>query len=148
MNPFERKPDARNGHVRFDERGVETECKAGYSGTGDRKNQSRLWPAYTPPRHFSTLQIAWGPAARDFGCGQGGEGASARAPASPQRAVRAEPTQAAGKRPAARRVFAQKAVWLRCSSLTDRWRVCSLVAPCHPAFCAKTGPHGISKQAL
>src|SRR5688500_8772637 len=42
------------------------------------------------------FEIAWGPAARDFGCGQGGEDR-----ASPQRAVRSEPTQAADKRPAA-----------------------------------------------
>jgi hypothetical protein len=32
--------------------------------------------------------------------------------------------------------------------LTDRWRVCSLVAPRHAAFAAKTGRHGILKQAL
>ena len=92
------------------------------------------------------LKIAWGPAARDFGCGQGGE-----ARASPQRAVRAEPTQAAGKRPAARRVFAQKAVWLRCSSVADRCGYpgpCGSIAPCHTAFSAKTGPHGIFRQAL
>ena len=51
-------------------------------------------------------KIPTGAAARDFGRSQGGE-----AGASPQRAVRAEPTQAANKRPAARRVFAEKAVW-------------------------------------
>jgi hypothetical protein len=144
MNPLERKLDARNGHVQFDERGVETECRAGYSGTGNRKGRSRLWPQpkhYS--RHSSTLQITWGPAARDFGCGQGGE-----AGASPQRAVTAEPTRAADKRTAARRVFAQKAGWLRCSSVTAPLRGCSLVAPRHPAFSAKTGPHGIFRQAL
>src|SRR6185503_13626686 len=54
------------------------------------------------------FKIARGPAARDFGCGQGAE-----AGASPQRAVTAEPTQAADKRPAAQRVFAEKAGWLR-----------------------------------
>src|SRR5882762_5305976 len=53
------------------------------------------------------LKIGWGPAARDFGGGQGGE-----VGASPQRAVTAEPTQVTGKRSAARRVFAQKARWL------------------------------------
>ena len=53
--------------------------------------------AYTPPRHSSTLQIARGAAAKDFGWGQGGE-----VGASPQRAVTAEPTQAPDKRPAAR----------------------------------------------
>src|SRR5579859_6628236 len=50
------------------------------------------------------LKIAWGAAARDFGCGQGGE-----VGASPQRAVTTEPTPATGKRPAARRVFEGKA---------------------------------------
>src|SRR5438445_9730387 len=81
------------------------------------------------------FKISRRPAARDFGRGQGGEFR-----ASPQRAVRSEPTPATGKRPAARRVFGQKPVLLRCSSVTDRWRVCSLVAPRHPAFCPTTGP--------
>ena len=44
MRPLKRKPDARNGHVRFDERGVETECTAGYSGTDNRKGRSPLRP--------------------------------------------------------------------------------------------------------
>src|SRR5213075_883170 len=39
--------------------------------------------------------------------------------ASPQRAVRTEPTQPTAERPAARRVFAQQARWLRCSSVED-----------------------------
>ena len=60
------------------------------------------------------LKIEKGPAARDFGCGRGGE-----VRASPRRAVRAEPTKSTGKRPAARRVFAARLVWRRCSSLTD-----------------------------
>ena len=92
------------------------------------------------------FKIAWGPAARDFGCGQGGEGASARVPASPQRAGTAEPTPAAAKRPAL--VFAEKAAWLRCSSVEDPPGIFSFVAPRHSAFSAKTGPHGILKQAL
>ena len=37
-----------------------------------------------------------------------------------------------------RPVFGQKAAWPRCSSVTDPWRVCSLVAPRHAAFCPKT----------
>ena len=90
------------------------------------------------------FRISRRPAARDFGRGQGGLGRAQR----PQRAVRNEPTPATGKRPAARRVFGHKAVWLRCSSVTDRWRVCSLVAPRHPAFCPKTGPLRILKEAL
>lgn len=89
------------------------------------------------------FKIGRGPAARDFGRGRGGE-----VRASPQRAVRTEPTKVTAKRTAARRVFAQKALWLRCSSLTDRWRVCSLVSPRQRAFCAKTGPRRILKQAL
>src|SRR5713226_981881 len=91
----------------------------------------------------ASFKISRRPAARDFGRGQGGEFR-----ASPQRAVRNEPTPATDKRPAARRVFGQKAAWLRCFSVTDRWRVCSLVAPRHPAFCPKTGPLRILKQAL
>ena len=67
------------------------------------------------------LNIAWGPAARDFGRGQGGEaGGASRTGHSPQRAVTAEPTPATGKRPAARRGFGEKAGWLRCSSVGDR----------------------------
>jgi len=89
------------------------------------------------------LEIARGAAARDFGCGQGGEGR-----ASPQRAVRPEPTQATDKRPAARRGFAQKAGWLRCSSVEYPQGIFSFVAPRHPAFSPKTAPLGISKQAL
>src|SRR5713101_9721774 len=90
------------------------------------------------------FKISRRPAARDFARGQG----AVAARSAPQRAVRNEPTPATGKRPAARRVFGQKAAWLRCSSVTDRWRVCSLVAPRHPAFCPKTGPLRILKQAL
>ncbi len=81
------------------------------------------------------LKNNWSPATRDFVRGRGGETG-----ASPQRAVTVEPTKASRKRPVARRVFAEKALWLRCSSVTDRWRVCSLVAPRHRAFSAKTGP--------
>ena len=44
MSPLERKPDAGDSHVRFDERGVETQCRAGYSGTGNRKGRSPLRP--------------------------------------------------------------------------------------------------------
>jgi len=58
------------------------------------------------------LKIAKGAAAGNFGFGQGGEGG-----ASPQRAVTTEPTLDKDKRPAARRVFAEKAVWLRYSSV-------------------------------
>src|SRR5216683_7113324 len=89
------------------------------------------------------LETTRGAAARDFGCGQGGEFR-----ASPQRAVRNEPTPATGKRPAARRVFAEKAVWLRCSSVEDPPGIFSFVASRHPAFSPKTAPLVVSKQAL
>src|SRR5437879_3112770 len=94
------------------------------------------------------FKITEGAAAGDFGGGQGGEVLPHGHQASPQRAVRAEPTQAAAKSTAARRVFAQKAAWLRCSSVEDPPGIFSFVAPCHPAFCAKTAPSIILKQAL
>src|SRR5437899_11957495 len=89
------------------------------------------------------LETTRGAAARGFGCGQGGE-----LRASPQRAVRNEPTPATDKRPAARRVFAEKADWLRCSSVEDPPGIFSFVAPRHPAFSPKTAPLVVSKQAL
>jgi len=119
------------------------------------------------------LKIARGAAARDFGCGQGGEGVSTRAGASPQRAdcvarsarllwasdlqglgsQTTEPTPAPGTRPAARRVFEGKAVWLCCSSVGDPPRIFSnaraeALAPRHPVFPSKTSPRGIFRQAL
>src|SRR5579859_1003174 len=89
------------------------------------------------------LKIAQGAAARDFGCGQGGE-----VGASPNRAVTTEPTPTTGKRPAARRVFEGKAVWLCCSLVGDPPGIFSFVAPRHPAFPSKTSPRGIFRQAL
>src|SRR5229473_3875364 len=74
--------------------------------------------------------------------------AALAARASPQRAVRNEPTPATDKRPAARRVFGEKAVWLRCSSVEDPPGMFSFVAPRHPAFSPKTAPLVVSKQAL
>src|SRR6266571_6388074 len=71
------------------------------------------------------LETTRGAAARDFGCGQGGLGRAQR----PQRAVRNEPTLATDKRPAARRVFAEKAAWPRCSSVEDPPGIFSFVAP-------------------
>src|SRR5713101_8804075 len=96
------------------------------------------------------FKISRRPAARDFARGQG----AVAARSAPQRAVRNEPTPATGKRPAARRVFAEKAVCLRpareclrsCSVVAAR--SASLVAPRPPAFCPKTGPLLILKQAL
>jgi len=59
-----------------------------------------------------------------------------------------EATQAKAERPAARRVPAQQAVWLRCSSVKDPQGVFSFVAPCHPAPCPKTALFRIFSQAL
>src|SRR5712692_2035937 len=101
--------------------------------------------------HISAcLETTRGAAARDFGCGQG----AVAARSAPQRAVRNEPTPATDKRPAARRVFGEKAVWLRparecfrsCSVVAAR--SASFVAPRHPAFSPKTAPLVVSKQAL
>src|SRR5712692_8146423 len=81
------------------------------------------------------LETTRGAAARDFGCGQGGEFR-----ASPQRAVRNESTPATDKRPAARRVFAEKTVWLRCSSVEDPPGIFSFVAPAIRPFPRKQRP--------
>jgi hypothetical protein len=56
MNHLVRKPDAGNPHVRFDERGVETESMASYSGTSNRKGWSplRLRLNFTAPLLDST----------------------------------------------------------------------------------------------
>src|SRR5204863_8432915 len=94
-------------------------------------------------RLSACLIITRGAAARDFGFGQGGEGG-----ASPKWAVPTEPTLAKDKRTAARRVFAQKDVWLRCSSVKDPQGVFSFAAPRQPTFCTKTAPLGILRQAL
>ena len=79
-----------------------------------RHNASAFCVCSRPLFFRACLKIPRGAAAKDFGCGQGGEGG-----ASPQRAVMTEPTPPTAKRPAARRVFEQKAVWLRCSSIED-----------------------------
>ena len=79
----------------------------------------------------------------DFGFGQGGEGG-----ASPKRAAATELTLDKDERNAARRVFAQKVVWLRCSLVEDPQGVFSFVAPRQPTFCTKTAPLGILRQAL
>src|SRR5712691_4198101 len=79
------------------------------------------------------LETTRGAAARDFGCGQGGFGRAQR----PQRAVRNEPTPATDKRPAARRVFGEKAVWLR--PARECFRSCSVVAARSASFVAPSG---------
>ena len=101
------------------------------------------------------LKTTRGAAARDFGCGQSSPPsgqflycADREVGASPQRAATTEPTQATDKRPAVRRVFGEKAVWPRCSSVEDPQGVFSLVAPCHTAFSPKTAPLVVFKQAL
>src|SRR5712664_469799 len=112
-----------------------------------RNSETQDWDSLNSPlrlkRLRACLETTRGAAARDFGCGQGGEFR-----ASPQRAVRNEPTPATDKRPAARRVFGEKAVWLRCSSVEDPPGIFSCVAPRHPAFSPKTAPLVVSKQAL
>src|SRR5713101_239275 len=80
--------------------------------------------------------------------------AALAARSAPQRAVRNEPTPATAKRPATRRVFAEKAVCIRpareclrsCSVVAAR--SASFVAPRHPAFSPKTAPLVVSKPAL
>ena len=95
------------------------------------------------------LKIITGAAARDFGCGRGGEGPSRTGHrASPKRAVRTEPTKDTAKRAAARRVFAEKAFWLCCSSVEDPPGIFSFVAPRHTASSAKTASFIIFRQAL
>ena len=56
MNYLVRKPDAGKPHVRFDERGVETESTASSSGTSNRKGWSplRLRLNFTAPLLDST----------------------------------------------------------------------------------------------
>src|SRR5436190_6277421 len=88
------------------------------------------------------LEIGKGAAAKDFGCGGSSE---VREP--PQRAVRTEPTKPTGKRPAARRVFAPQAGWLRCSLVEDPQGIFSFVAPRHSACGGKTAPFRIFRQA-
>jgi hypothetical protein len=108
---------------------------------GKRTGFAHLAPALT--RLGACLKITRGAAAGDFDSNQGGEVGP-----SPQWAVTTEPTQAKGKRPAAQRVFVEKAVWLRCSSVEDPRGIFSFVAPRHPAFSTKTSPLVIFKQAL
>ena len=108
-----------------------------YNRSSHRKSSYFLLPS------SAATVLLRGAAARDFDCGQGGE-----AGASPQRAVTAEPTQATGKRPAARRVFGQRAVWHRCSSVEDPQGIFSLVAPRHTALCPKTAPLIVIKRAV
>jgi hypothetical protein len=57
LNYLVRKPDAGKPHLRFDERGVETESMARYSGTSNRKGWSplRLRLNFTAPLLDSTL---------------------------------------------------------------------------------------------
>lgn len=86
-----------------------------------------------------------------------------------QHVAKAKSPKCSEERPAAQRVFAQKAVWLRCSSVEDPrgiWasqalpdgfpklqnalarNAVSFIAPRHTAFCTKTAPLGIFNPAL
>jgi len=104
-----------------------------------------IWICKNLPNVYlrACLKTLRGAAVRDFGRGQGGE-----VRASPQRAVRTEPTQPTDERPTARRVFAQQARWLRCSSVEDPPGIFSFVAPRLRACCAKTAPLRVFRQAL
>jgi len=77
-------------------------------GGKSREHYHRFRSQDTPMPAFyflkSLSEIPLGSCGEDFGWGQGGE-----AGASPKRAVTAEPTRAAAKSTAARRVFAEKA---------------------------------------
>src|SRR6266571_2434360 len=109
-----------------------------------RNSETQEWHSWNSPRRLrACFKISRRPAARDFGRGQGGEFR-----ASPQRAVRNEPTPATGERPAARRVFGQKAVWLRCSSVTDRWGYAPSSRLAILPFARKQARLRILKQAL
>ena len=59
MNPLERKPDAGDSHVRFDERGVETECRRDIQAPATARAGHGYGPTYTSPRHSSTLRAPW-----------------------------------------------------------------------------------------
>src|SRR6266581_9192333 len=80
--------------------------------------------------------------------------AALAARSAPQRAVRNEPTPATGKRPAARRVFGEKAIWLRparecfrsCSVVAAR--SASLVAPAIRPFARKQRPSQFPNRLL
>src|SRR5438309_10139816 len=63
--------------------------------------------------------------------------AALAARSAPQRAVSNESTPATDKRPAARRVFGQKAVWLR--PARECLRSCSVVAARSASFVAPSG---------
>jgi hypothetical protein len=74
----------------------------------------RAGPSYGPPsRHRATPRLHKLKGGLRRGILTAAKAARPRA--SPQRAVRAEPTPATVKRAAARRVFDPRAVWLRCS---------------------------------
>ena len=92
------------------------------------------------------LQNGRGAAARDFGRERGGAtGGASRTGQSPQRAVTVATTKLPAKRPAVQRIFEEKAVWLRCSSVEDPAKVFSFVAPRRPPFSSKTASPSILK---
>ncbi len=86
--------------------------------TGSRTQspcQAVISGKFRPRLHLEPgRKVGRGPAARDFLGRRGGEGG-----AHPRRSVTLEPTKPLRKRPAAHRVLAQTARWLRCTSVTD-----------------------------
>ena len=92
-------------------------CARLSGGSPDRTGRWPVPPGTQPRRWLrASLKMARGAAAGDLGLGRGGAGGGAsRTGHSPQRAVTHATTKPQAKRPAARRVIEQKAVWLRCS---------------------------------
>jgi len=110
-----------------------------------RRNSSKAMPA--PKRPWMSLRACLkttrGAAAKDFGCGQGGE-----VGASPQRAVTTEPTPATDKRPAARRVFSKRpSGFVAPQSKTHQGYSPSSRLAIRP-FAGKQHPRVVFKQAL
>ncbi len=115
----------------------------------EKHQETRVWVERRKAENWlareclrACLKIARAPAARNFSGSQASE-----TEASPQQIATVEQTPAKVERAAARRVFAQKAVWLRFSSVEDPPGIFSFVAPRHPAFCPKTGAPGIFRKA-
>src|SRR5229473_2978606 len=52
-----REPDAANPHVRFDERGVETEAWRDFQGTDRRKGRQQLGSPYTTAPHLDSTHL-------------------------------------------------------------------------------------------
>ena len=99
------------------------------------------WPFISPVLHSAFFLIRAYNQNGKRACGSGFWPWPRRRVASiPRRAVSNEPTPATGKRRAARRVLAQRPSGFVAPRSQIHQGICSLVAPRHPAFCAKTDP--------